>query len=323
MLRCQFCGNLEYEDFQLDQFSKGFWCENCDGYTYLNQNDRENHMFTLVLEDKGSEDNIIYRSDVSFKKQLSPLRYPGGKSKLIEYIYSKLNPNKLDTFVEPFCGGANVGLSFLNAKVINRLILNDLDFGVYSLFYTIKNNPNDLMDLIKRYTPTHEDYFNSRDIIKSYYKDCDILRAAWILLLNNRLAYSGIYKANPLGGKNGTNDKLLSRWNPDNLIKRILHINSMSDRIEVLNMDANMLIEEMYWDDKATIFIDPPYFRKGKDLYNHYYNKHDHISLRFLIDHLYQGYPGADMILTYDNDRYIEDLYWYPEIEKISRVYSI
>ena len=143
------------------------------------------------------------------------------------------------------------------------------------------------------------------------------------MLLVNRLAYSGIYKANPLGGKAGDVNSLLARWNPKTLIKRIKMINNMSNKITVLNIDALELIEEIYWKPNTTIFIDPPYFRKGKDLYNHYYDKKDHVNLRFLLDHLYHGMPGADIMLTYDNDEFIEWIYLFPEIEKINRVYSI
>lgn len=155
----------------------------------------------MILEDSLEGNNINYTSDISFKKHLSPLRYPGGKSKLIEYIYSKLNPNNTDTFVEPFAGGASVGLSLLETGVIDNLILNDVDFGIYSLFYIIKDEPSKLINIINNYTPSHSDYFKCQKIIKSNYKGCNEFKAAWSLLLVNRLAYSGIYKANPLGGK--------------------------------------------------------------------------------------------------------------------------
>ena len=52
--------------------------------------------------------------------------------------------------------------------------------------------------------------------------------AAWASLLVNRLAYSGIFKANPLGGKHGSKQQLLSRWNPTELIRRIKTIHEMS-----------------------------------------------------------------------------------------------
>ena len=163
--------------------------------------------------------------------------------------------------------------------------------------------------------------------IKSYipnnYKNTSLFEAAWSLLVVNRLAFSGICKANPLGGKNGTIENLLSRWKPEGLIKRISTINEMASKITVLNRDACDLIEEMYWDSSTTIFIDPPYYNKGKQLYNCYYDREDHIQLSTLLDSLYSGMPGADIILTYDNDKFIRDIYMYPTVKNINRIYSI
>ena len=86
----------------------------------------------------------------------------------------------------------------------------------------------------------------------------DIPDAAWCSLLVNRLAFSGIPKANPLGGKNGTISQLTSRYNPLVLAKRIKKVHSMSERITITQNDAIQLIEEEYWNSDATIFIDPP-----------------------------------------------------------------
>lgn len=139
----------------------------------------------------------------------------------------------------------------------------------------------------------------------------------------NRLVYSGIYKANPLGGKEGSLQQLTSRWNPDGLCKRIVQIHSLSDHYEISNIDALEMIEEFYWSN-LTLLIDPPYVAKGKDLYRHYYTKEDHYDLQMLLDSLHQGMPGSDIIVTYDCDPLIEDIYIYPTaIEKISRVYTI
>lgn len=322
-IQCQFCGCEDLVNFEFDKYGKGFWCEVCDGYSYIDKEVEGKHKFILTLEDNSEGKELKIKSIPKLKKHISPLRYPGGKTKLIDYVYSKLNVDKTDVFIEPFAGGASVGLSLLDAGVINRLILNDIDFGVYSLFHAIKEDSDRLSAKISGYNPSHEDYFKAQEIISSGYKDCDKFEAAWMFLLVNRLAYSGICKANPLGGRNGSRDDLLTRWNPKTLCKRIELISKMSYRITVLNMDAFELIEEIYWNDMATIFIDPPYFRKGKDLYNHYFDKSDHIRLNILLDCLHQGMPGADMILTYDNDEYIDNLYLYPSVEKINRVYSI
>lgn len=333
--QCQFCGNTDQQYFEYDQFDQGFWCEICDGYNYINPKQAVKHKFTLILEDKYNPSNNGQLSS-SIKhtrhpqkgflnKRLSPLRYPGGKSKLVEYILQKMQLRNNQTFIEPFAGGASVGLALLDAGFINNLVINDLDFGIYALFSTIIDNPDFLISKLILEEPGYEDYYAAQELIKSDYhnKCCDIDEAAWSMLIVNRLAYSGISKANPLGGKQGNKQKLLSRWNPEDLCKRIVRINDMKKRITVLNQDAFELIEEAYWKPNTTMLIDPPYYKQGKRLYHCCFSQDDHIHLNVLLDQLYQGMPGADIILCYDNEDFIENLYLYPEIEVISRKYTI
>ena len=114
-----------------------------------------------------------------------------------------------------------------------------------------------------------------------------------------------------------------ARWNPENLIKKISKIHAVSDRLSISNRDACEYIEEMYWLPSSTLFIDPPYYGKGKVLYSKYYQEDEHQKLSCLLDDLYKGMPGADMIVTYDYCKEIEDLYYYPITEIINRKYCI
>ena len=318
MYVCQFCES-EYDESS-DKNSKGFWCDFCDGFTYFDKT--EPHKFLMILEN-GTGENSEKVVKTKLNKRLSPLRYPGGKSKLIDYLYHTFSQKKLKTFIEPFAGGASVGFSLLVGGIIEKLILNDLDKGVYSLYKTILEDPDYLISKINTEKPTHEDFFNYRGNSVNNFENMDQKESAWQFLVVNRLAYSGITKANPLGGKNGTKKDLLSRWNPDELIKRIKTIYKYKSQIEVYNMDALELIEEGYWNEEATIFIDPPYYLKGQDLYNKAYLAKDHDELCFLLDSLYMGCPGADIILTYDDHEYIEEIYKYPNIQKIGRFFSV
>ncbi|WP_099301936.1 DNA adenine methylase [Bacillus sp. Marseille-P3800] len=320
---CSFCTDeyskeeLEY----LDSSQEGFWCDSCDGFTYFTQSSNS-HKFTLILEDRSSKETITNKSNIKFSKRLSPYRYPGGKSKIIDYLHTHLEESKSNTLASPFTGGGSFELAMLEAGVVDELIINDLDIGVYALWNLIINEPEYIIKRLFKKLPTHEDYFAAQSIIKSNYKDVSSNEAGWASLLVNRLAYSGISKANPLGGKSGTQKNLLSRWNPDNLAKRIMKINELKDQIVVKSMDACEFIEEYYWLNKATVFIDPPYVNKGKDLYHCYYKEEDHINLSWLLDSLYRGCPGADIVVTYDYSEWLENLYEHPEIMKIGRVYS-
>ena len=64
----------------------------------------------------------------------SPLNYTGGKYKLLPQILP-LFPKDIDTFVDLFCGGCNVGV---NVKS-NRVIYNDLNQNLLCLYNTFRN----------------------------------------------------------------------------------------------------------------------------------------------------------------------------------------
>lgn len=319
MYQCEFCG---FESDQLNNFEpdeqlhKGFWCPYCDGFTYY-KDQSHRHNFVLMLENaSGSVQNQITYPKPDFRTQVSPLRYPGGKSKFVGQIMANCNPDNMVNFVEPFAGGASVGLSLLLAGKIQNLYLNDADFGIYSLFFTIKHFPQILAQRIKSFTPSEKAFRRAKYEVSEGFCGLDTTEAAWNTLIVNRLAFSGIPKANCMSNPS-------ARWNADALIKRIMDIHHHSERIFVSNMDACEYIEEMYWMPATTLFIDPPYFVKGKSLYNLYYTDDDHRKLSFLLDELYKGMPGADMVITYDYCQEIEALYYYPTVEVINRKYCI
>lgn len=64
----------------------------------------------------------------------SPLNYTGGKAKLLPQILP-LFPKQINTFVDLFCGGCNVGVNVRASKVI----YNDLDRNLIYLYHTLKN----------------------------------------------------------------------------------------------------------------------------------------------------------------------------------------
>lgn len=75
------------------------------------------------------------------KPIVSPLNYTGGKYKLLSQIFP-LFPDKVNTFVDLFCGGCNVGI---NAKA-EHIICNDYNSKLIGLFNYLKsNNYNNLI----------------------------------------------------------------------------------------------------------------------------------------------------------------------------------
>lgn len=89
----------------------------------------------------------------------SPLRYPCGKRKLIpqikEYLQTINQPTKV--FVEPFCGGASVGLDLLITGQIEKLVINDMNKGIYSFWSALLTETEKLINkiIIGRRFPSH------------------------------------------------------------------------------------------------------------------------------------------------------------------------
>jgi len=84
--------------------------------------EHEERLFLCVCKSKG-------RSIIQ-----SPLNYTGGKFKLLNQILPRF-PERIDTFVDLFCGGCNVGVN-VNA---DRVIFNDNSPHLLYLYNTFKN----------------------------------------------------------------------------------------------------------------------------------------------------------------------------------------
>lgn len=69
----------------------------------------------------------------------SPLRYPGGKGKLEPFmeLLIKQTGHQGGVYVEPFAGGAGIALELLEKEVVNDIVINDLDKGIYSFWKAI------------------------------------------------------------------------------------------------------------------------------------------------------------------------------------------
>lgn len=72
---CRFCGlSGTLDELEINKYGDGFWCADCDGFTYFEQEDNEKQRFILILEDKGSESKSNL-SKIRLNKRISPLRY--------------------------------------------------------------------------------------------------------------------------------------------------------------------------------------------------------------------------------------------------------
>lgn len=326
MLHCRWCGEAFEHTDELDWNAQknAFWCDECDGLTFLNDEDDQRRML-LFLETGGamSEPPAV---KTKLRKRLSPLRYPGGKSRIIDQIYSVLSDKHLDTFVEVFAGGASLGLSLLDAGVVKNLVLNDLDPLLYAFWTSVLYEPGYLLSRLESGLPTRDDFYYAKKVLNGdtplseLPSDC----LAWSFFLLNRTCFSGVLSSGPMGGKTGTDEQLRVRWNPEKLKDRILRIHELSPHIRLENKDAKALLEEdVWWTEKTTLFIDPPYVVQGDRLYHSSFTEGDHKDLADVLNALYMSCPDPDIIISYDDCELVRSIYPYATQIPLPRCYSV
>ena len=250
-------------------------------------------------------------------KSLSPLRYPGGKSKIYEKVKRLIIANGYDsrTYVEPFAGGFGIGISLLCEGVVPSAILNDYDSHIYHFWYSALYDTENLLRLISD-TPIS---IEERRKQKLKYKniEADSLSDGFATLFLNRVNFSGVIKGGPIGGLDqlGTY-KIDCRYNKDDICNKIETIARLNNKIRLYNKDASYLIRMNLMKIKSPMFlnIDPPYVVKGSQLYTNYFTESDHLNLeRVIVKHLGSEYPW---IITYDDCALIRDLYKQFHIEE-------
>jgi len=240
---------------------------------------------------------------------LTPLRYPGGKTKYTNLFVDIISMNNLDnyTFVEVFAGGAGAAISLLLKGYVKRLILNDYDVAIYAFWKSVKESPEAFIKLIRSIRVSMAEWRRQKSIYES--KDTnDLLALGFSTFYLNRCNHSGILGARPIGGMKQNGDYgISSRYTKSTSIAKIEAIAKHSHLIDVFNLDGvnflKLLMRQNH-NRKCLIYFDPPYYQKGPALYLNHFSHQDHGTLRDSI--LECPFPW---VLSYDNHESIIDMY--------------
>lgn len=239
----------------------------------------------------------------------SPLRYPGGKGKVADYFKQIFKDNLLydGVYVEPYAGGASVGLSLLFNEYASKIVLNDIDRSIFSFWFSVLNKTDELCKLIND-TPINVASWEVQKQIQKTKASQDLLEVGFSTFFLNRTNRSGILNAGIIGGREQTGQwKIDARFNKSELITRIERIAQYKDKIELHNSDAVELVKKIKdsLPIKSLFYFDPPYYVKGKDLYLNYYNDIDHQNIANAVSEI----ESQKWIVTYDDVAQIRSLY--------------
>lgn len=249
------------------------------------------------------------RSDPRPSAYYTPLRYPGGKGKLVPYVKRIFDDNDLvdGVYVEPYAGGAAVAMELLLHEYVRKVYINDISAGVAAFWRSVLNDTDKLCAAIAGAKVTMAEWRRQKAIQEAPGKHDDLALGFSTIFLN-RTNYSGILSAGVIGGKEQKGKwKMDARFNTVDLIQRIHAIARVRSRIEFHQQDAIEFIDGVApsLPAKSLIYLDPPYYAKGSDLYLHHYHHDDHVMIAKRVAKL----RTKNWVVSYDNAPEVRPMY--------------
>jgi DNA adenine methylase len=240
----------------------------------------------------------------------SPLRYPGGKAKLADFVKGLFRANRLldGAYAEPYAGGVAVGLALLFEEYASRIYINDIDPAVHAFWYAVLHQTEELCRLVRNTRPTPSEWARQRRIYVGGTSQSP-LSLGFAAFFLNRTNRSGIIgSAGMIGGKRQRGRwKLDARYNGQELAERIARIARYENRIRLSNLDAVDFLKSLgaALPERTLVYLDPPYYVKGQQrLYANYYTPNDHAAIARLLPAM--RFPW---LVSYDDTPEIRRLY--------------
>jgi DNA adenine methylase len=253
---------------------------------------------------------------------VTPLRYPGGKSRANKIIKPTFDlvTGKYKEYREPFIGGGSVALfhwteywSKMPIETRPPVWINDLYVPVYSFWWAVQNRVEDLVEqllVVRSNHPTGESlketFFKCVDVMKRYSSPSDIrtdddkFEAAFNYFILNRCCRSGLTN---VFSKEAADPKICFT---SDKIKNLRTFSKIIQGWRITNLDYADLINAPGED--VFIFMDPPYLLgKLSTLYGTDGEMHDgfdHIRYRDIVmnsDHKW--------LITYNSCETLKE--WY------------
>jgi DNA adenine methylase len=183
-----------------------------------------------------------------------------------------------------------------------------LSLPIYLFWKSLLEEPSRFVDRINSVALSTEEWLCQREIFRGR-TAADNFDIGFSTFYLNRTNRSGVLNGGMIGGLSQSSAYGIdARFNRAELSARVERIARNAARIEITNQDATSLIGqiEALYGEGVFLYIDPPYYKKGRDLYYDFYKEKDHLDLRNAIGSLPDYVPW---IVSYDNVPEIAQLY--------------
>lgn len=203
------------------------------------------------------------------------IRYPGSKkrglvSKVIAAAVAEQSPKR---YCEPFAG--SLGTLFLAARemTFDRILINDANHGIAEMWRCVYSAPERLCEELKKLDPsvTNFERIKKRCLEFKFNPVRPNPRAAAEKIALHQWSFSGLGDmSGPIGGESQEGEyKVGCRWDVERLSSRVEEANSVLEaakNVRVTCKNACSLLGSL--GKKWFVYADPPYFKKGSQLYS-------------------------------------------------------
>lgn len=255
----------------------------------------------------------------------SPLRYPGSKQALVDYVERFLDANGFRgrEWVEPCAGGASVALALLSRGTVSRATIVEKDPLVYAFWKCLKTQPALLCHMAHGLEISLETWkqfqkFRAHDALERY----PLIELALAGLFFNRANYSGIIGAKPIGGMSQSSDyKIDCRFTKSTVIDRMVEASQVMDKMTVVRGDVVSYLRRnsrRLSQNNSVVYVDPPYVLQGKKLYRYHFRARDHMRLAEFLNAA--PFPW---LVSYDNVPFVVELFRGQKVRPIWLKYTV
>ena len=292
-------------------------------------------------------EEINYREEetvnMSTVKNKPFLKWAGGKTQLLSVLEENLPENikrskTFETYVEPFVGAGAFFIYLASNYEFDRIIINDLNYKLINVYKVIKSNCEELIDKLSKMREEYlqydeeqqkEMYLKVRDEFNNW-ESVDKVKQAANFIFINKTCFNGLYRENQKGGYNvpwgqQKNPSMYDEEQIRSMSKLLNKKENGREKIVILNGDYRKVQD--YIDDKALVYIDPPYRPVTKGGFNSYNKSGFNDDAQRELSEFYRDInsKGAKVMLSNsdpknldDNDEFFDNLYEGFNIQRVS-----
>ena len=239
----------------------------------------------------------------------TPLRYPGGKSRAVDFLFSSENMPTTDIseYREMFLGGGSCAIAFTKKFPDIPVKVNDKYYNLYCFWKTLQSRGQDLADKLHA---VKENLSNAKDPLQAHLDYHPVMREglktaedpfeiAWRFYIMNRCSFSGLGESTGSFSKEAVFDHFNHR-----MISKLSKFSALIRNWEITNEDYSHLLPDS--GKNTFIFADPPYDIKSF-IYGNKGDMHDSFCHKRFNEEV--NSTEAMVMITYNSNETLKQAY--------------